>query len=287
MALSSMLIQQLLIIPKSINLITFLLIAFNLIKKYKKTPEEQKYVLNRLFIFGFLSWSLYMLFDILLYPLASLSFMNQGIQQMDLIAYYPEQYPSLVIANILRDIGLAAAFALAYSYFFSALIVMKGELWVNEKVLKKPLLPLVFLILTIYLIANDTIGVEIINGDIIVEAVWNGAAGFSILFSIIIYFIASLLLAMVILKMDYCERDLKIQFTKISIGMILMSIGAIYWFIFGYIRTIFQIDLVIVFIWYVFGHFIWSISPILIYQGLRKMWKRECKQQPPTTPSSE
>ncbi len=282
MSLSTSLIHQIIIIPKTINLLTFLLISIKLIKKYKQIAIEQRYVLNRVFITGFLAWILYILLDMILYPLASLSFMNQGIEQMNLLVYYPEQYPSLLYANILRDIALGAAFIMAYAYLFGALILRKGELWVEEKVLKKTWLLILILFLTLFLIANDTIGVKVVDGDIIVEAVWNGAAGISILLTIIIYALSSLVMASVILKIEYNERDLKREFSKIAIGMMMMGLGSIYWFIFGYIREVLHFSQIIVLIGYFVGHLIWMSSPILIYRGLSKMWKRKHTQLIPS-----
>ncbi len=75
--------------------------------------------------------------------------------------------------------------------------------------------------------------------------------------------------------MEYNDKNLKKEFSKIGIGISLMGIGSVYWFIFGYIRDIIRFNQLFVLIGYFLGHFIWLSSPILIYSGLSTMWKRK------------
>lgn len=273
---SNCFIHTILILPKSLNLLTFLLISLHLLKKYMKTSEDDRYVLHRVFIFGFLSWVLYMAVDIIVFPLATQSFIDMNIQNTGTVMYYPLEYPSLFIANVLRDFGMAGGLCSAFSYLFSVFIITKGELWTWEKIVKKKWLLAIIAIGSCILIANDTLGVTVIDGAIYTEAVWSGMAGFSVFLLVLIYCGSALFLGITVLKINCKEEHFRRGFKMIAIGISFMGLGSIYWLVFGKLRGFIEMEFWMILMFYFIGHFIWSASPILIYYGLKKLWERKC-----------
>ena len=103
---------------------------------------------------------------------------------------YTVEFPSLLIANILRDIGFLGASVILWSYFFCGMIIRFGEVKIQQKVHEHKSIYIGIGLMTVFFIGYDMIGVNVGDSGVSVNAIFNGVSGFSLFLYILLYFVS-------------------------------------------------------------------------------------------------
>ena len=267
-------LQLLLILPKLIESLLFGLCAYELNKKYKETPLLKRPQLNRVMLIGILGWCVYITLDIIIYIIAPLSF-SLDVPADTYMGYHPD-FPSLVIANILRDIAMFGALTLYWSFIVSSFSIRFGEKKTFNIFRGNPIAFILILGINGVLIFGDRIKVVMLdNQEVNVSATWTGFYGF---FLIIIFIQFSLSIIFLIASIISTKRKygfnttLNKKMTLILLGVTFMGIGNLYWVILG--RLVPQLNslLTIISIRAIFfsvGHLIWMSSAFFMYKATK------------------
>ena len=242
-------LEYLLIVPKTVASILFLLVALKIFHLNKK------YALNRIFLITFLSFSVYLLLDIFVYIFAPYS------QEM------------LNIANIIFKIQIFILAFYMYMLFLASLLIKYGT-----KILKFKwvwLIGVIILILAILICTFKIIVVLDENGNIITELppivtgfkATNGTKeGYNSLLALLISAFPLLLDIYTIvlfiqirngLKIDDPSRKLMLYFI---IGIILIPFGLLYFILQGSVAFNNYPSIII-------GYVIWIISPFFLWKS--------------------
>jgi magnesium-transporting ATPase (P-type) len=267
-------VNLILVIPKSIEAFICIFLVVLLTKRMMKKPPEERYLLNKLFIFAFTCWFLYIGLDAILYNLAAIPFVNMPADVIldSQVTGYPSEYPQVMIAQILRDIAMVAAFLLCYSYFTSSFLISHGTDWVKQKIFKNIPFNAIYFFIMIFLVAGDQIGVTKTGLDIFVEEKWDSMeSAISMLLIIVLLLISATIFFRTVNKLESKDEIFKKRTRQIGWGVLVMGLGGVYWLIIGIYRSLPGVDLpyYIIIALIFLGHFIWMLSPILIYLGLR------------------
>ncbi|UYP47676.1 hypothetical protein NEF87_003961 [Candidatus Lokiarchaeum ossiferum] len=264
--------QLILAIPKTIEAVLFLIIILKLNKKYKGLSLKERPQLNTLYLVGLIGWLIYITLDIFIYIIAPLSFTE--LTPIGVYTGYDSQFPSLFIANILRDIGFFGALIISWCYFVAAFNIKFGEKQTHHFFGNNRIIQALILTSSIVLSAGDKIKVEINEGNASVNAVWDGIEG-AFVAIVILLFVTSVILLSITLRSsipsisdDIFRRRIKI----LILGTVFMACGHIYWL--G-LSLLLKIPAVFEFLsiqfWYVtahwIGHMLWTLSPIFIFSG--------------------
>ncbi len=273
-------LQVRLIIPKSIEAILFLIVVIKLYRKFPNAPFQQRPQLNKLFIVGLFSWFIYITLDTVIFIIAPLSF--EGPIENGKFVGYLIQYPSLFIANIIRDIGFLGLIIISWCYFIAAFSIKLGEKKTNKIFFENKSVLGLMIAFTVMFDIGDLIKVEFKDGQTNTSAAWEGISGLFLVIVIAMFFVSAIMLntnlkSTVTTDIDEKYRR-KIRF--LMFGVIAMVAGDIYWLILGLLRKWPAfIDFVMTYmnygILYWIGHLIWMLSPIFIYLGLREEKKEE------------
>jgi hypothetical protein len=266
-------LQLILVIPKSIQAFLFIVNLILLNKKFQNTPWSNRPQLHKLILIGIFGWIIYITLDIFIYIFAAVSF--EGVPPPAFFEGYTKDYPSLLIVNILRDVGFLGALTISWMYLMASFSLRFGERRTREIFQQNKLVILAINLISSIIVIGDRIGVSITENGPKVKAVYNGFSGTSILLTVVIYFTSAVLLSQTFKRISNGDEsgNLKKRLTYLSIGIMNMGFGHIYWFILGQIAmfnpALFSNFNHVIFL-YVFGHLIWMLSPIFIYLGLSK-----------------
>ncbi len=274
MALTIQAVQLLTSIPKIIEFIIYLFLIIDLVKRYNAKPVDQRYILNKVFIFAFVCWAIYIFLDILIYilPVARIELLTYDISKENALTGYPLDFPELLIAQLLRDIAFTAGYLFIAAYLYAAVIIKSGEDSAKKFIAHSKISFAFFCLLAILSIANDQIGVYKQGASVIVEERVNTFGGaVSILMITGFLMVTSIIILRTLSKFGSNDKILRKRSLLIGIGVLLMGIGAVYWIIFGLARANIDVNQMVVQIMMLIflGHMFWTISPILIYKGLK------------------
>lgn len=223
------------ILPKTIEIIVFLCCALIIYQKKKD------YILNKTYSIALCGWSIYVILDALLFPIAHL-----------------ESTAPPLIANILRDIAICAGGILAFGFLYASIIIRYGEALAKE-IRTVILMVAGYLALVIPTVITDAIIKEAGN----VHTDFNISNGITILAQIIIYFIA--VYQLIVNYRVIQDEKIKKRILYFIFGALLIALGIIFFIIVGVTASEFD------FITGPIGHFIWILAPVFILLGVRKI----------------
>lgn len=248
-------ISYYLIIPKLIDFILFIFLAFK-IKNLRKN-----YILNQLYFTAMIGWGVYIFMDIFIWIVAA------------------ESSTWFIIGQILRDIQILGLMVLSFSIYQSQRVIRKGTHYLTKKRLIIDFS--IYGILSIALIYFD--GIELLSnyGDVILPerlddtnfmnslgivrispAITPIVAVISLV-PVVIYIYS--LIQQLIIAHSIKEKTLQKRMYILTIGFFCILAGVIYFILQN------------VFGWYGFfivlvGYIFWGIAPILV-------WKSQSKKQ--------
>ncbi len=279
-------LQISLILPRSINALLILIVLLKLYKKYLHTIFRQRPLLNQLYIIGLLGWFGYLSLDIIIPIIAPISFISPFPDGKHV--GYLSAYPSLLIANILRDIGLLGAIITSWSYLIAAFSIKYGELRTKKVFLDNKIVMFLIVIFSIITTFGDRVMVETYNNQVYTTATWEGIYGVFLVSVIILFFGSGILLFSILKSTVTTETDAKYR-KKVKFlmyGVIAVIGGNTYWLFLSQLRKwfnpwIMENGLYGIFGFNWIGHFIWMLSPIFIFLGLKE---DKIKTSNPLTP---
>ncbi len=259
---------QILIAPiKAVEIMSFLLIAI-IVKKRGGKPLRDQFYLNRTMFYGFIAWTVYIAVDLVIYLFAAQSFNLAVLTPTSGVSGYDLAYPSLLIANILRDIGMAGGVLNALIIFSAAYQIRYGRARFQKKVSRNPLTLVIIGVFTVSTIMFDQIKVTIKPTGVSISATFADLALIFLSVLICIYIYGAITFRTSIFQgIKEVDERLKNRLQFLSIGVLLMGIGHIYWVIMGVLAGINPIFGSLEF--KILGHLIWVISPLLMYVALR------------------
>ena len=271
-------LQEILIIPKSIEVLLFLIVSIFIAKQFRNAPRQERPLLNRLFLAGIIGWTVYITLDIFIYVFAGWSF--DALSPLGTYSGYNLEYLSLLIVQILRDIGMAGAMIITVSYFLAAFTIQMGEIKTRRYFFNIPSFVGISVI-SLVIIYYDQIAVTISASGISVSAIWNSWSGLSLFIIILLYIMSAIILSLALREANISEnsKETKRKIRFLIAGVLFMALGHFYWFILGQlvIYAPLFIGMFNVIALYVFGHMLWATSPICIYVGLS--YKKKQKNQ--------
>lgn len=270
MALISSL-ELFLIIPKLIETALFVINIVLINNKYKGIAWKDRPQFHRSFLMGMIAWTIYIFLDIFIYTCAGLS-MDENTP-FGTYQGYDFDFPSLFGVNILRDIAFGASSIMSWNYIIAAFALRYDEEKVKAVFTNNIVVLFLMCVITMIITGGDIVQVSVSEAGISVSGIFNGFAGFSIAFNIIIYVISTLMLLFTLSELirDDPSKNFKKKIRFFIWGIIFMGIGHIYWLILG-LFTIFSpsvLNLPVLFYFFL-GHIFWMISPVLIYLGFGK-----------------
>jgi hypothetical protein len=269
-------LELVLILPKAIETALFILNIWLINKKNKGTAWKDRAQFHKSFLFGMISWTIYIFLDLLIYICAGLSM--DATTPYGTYQGYDTNFPSLVIVNILRDISFVASIVVSWNYLIAAFALLFDEEKVKSVFTKNAITIFLMIALTIIIAGGDIIQISLSAEGINVSGIFNGFAGLSIALNVLIYVISAILLFRT-LSVITSEDPSKIFKKKIKFfmwGVLFMGFGHIYWLILGLISLFAPNILILPILFYYFlGHSFWTISPVLIYLGFGKAQKPE------------
>ncbi len=235
--------------------------------------------MNKVFIVAFICWAIYIFLDILIYilPVAKIELLTYDILKENALTGYPLDFPELLIAQIMRDIAFTAGYVFIAANLYAAVIIKSGEDAARSFVSHLKI-PIVFFVIFAFVsIINDQIGVYKEGPSVIVEERVNTFGGaIAILMITLFLLITSIIVLKTLSKIGREDKKLRRRSLFIGFGLLLKGIGALYWIIFGITRA--NIDItnqpLLVFLLMMIGHLLWTISPILIFLGLKSGEKK-------------
>ncbi|UYP47677.1 hypothetical protein NEF87_003962 [Candidatus Lokiarchaeum ossiferum] len=268
-------LQIALIIPKFIEATLFLIVSIKLIKKFPNIPFRERPLLNALFLIGLFSWFIYITLDIVIFIIAPLSL--ESSLPFGIYSGYQAEYPSLFIANLIRDIGFLGLILISWCYFIAAFSIKYGENKTKQIFFKNKMVLGFMIAFTLIFDFFDKIMVTYEDSRINISSDWRGITGILLAIVISLFIFAAILLNTTLEStvIEHQDRQYRKKIRLLKYGIIFMALGDIYWLILGLLRNwpVFlefaKFDMSYE-IFYWFGHMIWMLSPIFIYFGLKE-----------------
>ena len=241
-------IEYILLIPKIIEILMFVFLA---IKIYR----SKDYILNKIYCYAFLTWTLYTLSDIIMW--------SNGANSITW----------LFIANRFRDLQVIAATIFAFLMYFSTRIIIVGYKGLNKK--KIISLFIIFLIIAILLAITDSLDVYDGDGILLTSDEWESAdlvvvsPNIGIVTAILMMvplflYIVSVVSLIKLVKTKIEDPDLKKRMNYLIVGISLIPIGVIYFAIILGFPNIYNAFTGIL------GRIIWIIAPIFVWLSQRQ-----------------
>jgi len=227
-----------------------------------KIKRNSKYILNSLFCFALIGWAIYIGTDTILYQLApiNLFFFN--------------------FANLLRDIGMIGISLVPLGYILAAFLIKDGEEITFQQ--KKKRLFIAFIVnfaIIIGVIVNDSIVVYMKGTKIPIDPATlpptvpysvnfdavtiNGQIAFIFYMSYVAWYLAAIYLIFSVQKRKSGLEQRRAKF--IMYGMLMIPVGITYYVLLGFLKVPADIYAYLD----ILGHIIWTLSPVLIYLGVR------------------
>jgi len=267
-------LQFLLLIPKSIETVLFIIIIFLINKKNKGISWKDRPQFHKLFLTGMIGWFVYIFLDMIIYVFAPFS-MDISTPS-GLYTGYSLVYPSLFAVNILRDIGFVGSMVMYWAYLIASFNLRYDE-EKTKSIFSNKLIIAIMVIVSVIVTAGDAIGVTVTAGSPSVSGVFNGFAGFSIFLNVSIYLSCAILLFKTLqsLTSEEPSKEFKKRIIFFMWGVLFMGFGHIYWLVLGLLAmyspgVLILASLDMGYIYYFIGHGLWTISPVLIYFGFAK-----------------
>ncbi len=263
------LVQIALLVPKLMEIMTFLSSLIMGLNQYRDLKWSQRPLIHKLLIIGFMGWLWFIILDIFVFLIAGLS-ITQEIPP-SLIMGYSSEYPSLFVANILRDMSILGIGTILFVYIMIPFTLRFGEKKTNQILRNKGFLG-GFLALSVILVVGDRVSIESYNQSIIVDAVWTGYAGISILIFILMYIFVTIMILRYFRHPTQAQlsTSYKNQISKLIVGVGFLGLGFVVLFILGIVKSFlpapFSLPIVRFFV-HLAGHSFWIISPLLIQKG--------------------
>ncbi|MHA2001301.1 MAG: hypothetical protein ACTSVU_04335 [Promethearchaeota archaeon] len=263
-------VQINLIIPKSIEALFFLLSIIITNKKYRGISLSKRPRLNTNLFLAQIGFLIYITLDIFIFIIAPFS-MTKNITYGRYTGY-PTLYPSLIIANFLRDLAMGGLLLTIWNYLFAAFNIRWGSKF-SDRIFMRKCVIIVILIFSTATIIGDRVQVEISDIGCHVRSYWYGISAVS---SYLIIFL--LIVISFILISSFHTTTKKINDSTyrkkiflISLGIIFLAFGFFYWILIGIVGTIFAHWNVFLGLYlpYYIGHAIWLTSSVLILMGFR------------------
>ncbi|MHA1718757.1 MAG: hypothetical protein ACTSWX_12560 [Promethearchaeota archaeon] len=244
-------IEYILLIPKIVEISMFIFLA---VKIYR----SKDYILNKIYSYAFLTWTLYTLSDIVMW--------TNGANSLTW----------LFIANRFRDLQVIAATIFAFLMYFSTRIIIVGYQGLNKK--KVIFIFMIFLIIAVLLAVTDKLDVYDGNGNLLPSNQWETAPlvvvspNIGLLTAILMMFPLSLYVVSVVsliklVKTKIDDPELKRRMNYLIIGITLIPTGVIYFAIVLGVPNFYNA------ITGVFGRIIWIIAPVFIWLSQRQKSK--------------
>jgi len=243
-----------------------------MLKKINDKNQLSIPFLYQLFIFGVFCWTIYTILDIIIFSFAAVSF-ESSIDTV--VSGYDVAYPSLFIANILREISILAVFGFIISFYIAHHVIISGEHYARHVIAEKRVKLLIFAqILILCIFENIEVSIKGLKVRIM-----NQSPLFVFIFSfftpILLFSVASICILSVSFK--NCEKnrfygDEQRRINLISVGYFILALG-FNWFLFWMIIDAFFGILVIEVLFTIVNltlHAFWVTSAILIYLAFRK-----------------
>ncbi|MHA1795934.1 MAG: hypothetical protein ACTSUK_07470 [Promethearchaeota archaeon] len=282
--------QIYLLIAKIVELALYFYAVFALNKKYHGVKFSDRPALHRFFITGLSGWIIYLFFDSIIYVIAPLSIPESAtINAVNFVfSGYDSAYPSLLWANILRDLAIPGALFMAWTYCGASVLINRGTninedfLFSDDLVFPKhwkipikkkqlyPVLAFLFILLMVYL---DRIEVHVIaDGKIHVTSAWGIINSLSL---ILFFTFATILMVqqMRFLRTRSMELEYKRRALFLGWGIISFTIGLYYWALTGIIFQNMTASETLILVFLYLGHVIWSSSAIFIFFAFHQKGK--------------
>lgn len=292
--------QVYLLIAKIVELVLYVAVFQALNKKYRGIPFKQRPSIHRFFLTGIGGWIIYMFFDSIIYVIAPLS-IPDTIAVGETISGYPTAYPSLIIANILRDIGLPFALVMAWVYCAAAVQINNG-ININEsiffsedplfsdnpkiKILKGQMYRFLAVVVVIAIIALDRIEVHVIaEGQVHVTSGW-GIVNTIFILGFFTYATYLMLKQLIFLNSSPMEAEYKRRARNLSLGIIIYTAGLYYWGLTGIIFKGLSAGNWLILVFLFLGHAIWSLSAIFIFLAFKSTDKEDNSEMMPNSEAS-
>jgi hypothetical protein len=253
-----------------IELICFGLVISTVTKKFQKLPPTQRPLLNILFARGLVGWFIYTLMDILIFQIGAISF--TGISDIELHGYN-FNYPSLVAANIFRDIGLSAGFYNFWCFYFIPHTILYGEER-TKHLIESWWRIAIYIGLTAITVLNDHVGIIKHSEFMNIYTNADGIFGAIIIFIPIAIYIITVWNFRKILKRYRNQITNPLDNRRIQLliwGMLVMLFSYLWFFLNNMIAAafgLFEVFWYLLIVSYVL-HICWIVSPIIIYLGVR------------------
>ncbi|MHA1311740.1 MAG: hypothetical protein ACTSQO_12580 [Candidatus Helarchaeota archaeon] len=236
---------------KVIEVFVYLFCAITIYRK------KRGYILNRTYFIALSGWVVYILLDAILFPVGHIEPFSFGYISVNSgLATIP------MIANILRDIAVAAGGVLAFGFLYASIIIRFGEARAKEK---RTLLIMLggYFLLVIPTIIFDQIIKEINLNPVTVHTQFNIPSAIMILAQIIVYFIGVYELFVIYRKIS--DKNEKRRILFFILGVIIIAIGVLFFVIIGLVNLEGS-----AFITGPIGHIIWILAPIFILIGIKR-----------------
>jgi uncharacterized membrane protein YidH (DUF202 family) len=243
-------IDMIMSIPRVVELVVYLTCAIIIYRK-------RNYYLNKVYAFSLIGWSLYVVCDILIFPIGH-------FEPYIIIASSEPGITYPLIANILRDLQVLGGLLTAFGYIYASIVIRYGVLKAKEK---KTIGILVIgaVIFSLIGMLNDGIIKDVNEMPQVIQTDYKPLGILIFFVEIILFFIAVYEHIRAYREIDRGKPE-KRGILFFIYGSILIAAGVIYFIIIGQIipgRT-YQI------ITGPIGHAIWILSPVCIYYGFKK-----------------
>ena len=242
------LIQDLYMIPfKLVEGMVYLIISVIILKRNKKD------LLNQAFFLSILSWGIYILLDMILYPLAHFETQNFGS-----VTVNSETYVLPMVANILRDLAIAFAGGLAVGFLYATVILRYGE-----EFAKQGKIVMSFIIIYLGLVIPTILFDQTLKANDYVKSSFNLGSVVMMFAQILIFILGLNNLLRLYFQFDNVDIKKRIGFFILGNGVLLM--GVIFFVLIGAIGLSEY-----AFITGPIGHTIWTLGAIFIYKGITR-----------------
>jgi hypothetical protein len=230
-----------LLIPKGIEIILFLVLAF-------KISAHQKYTLNKLFSAALFVWGVYIIIDSIVWITAA-----NSDQAYNIVRY-------------LRDISIYLAISMSFLVFLTSKVIQQGENVLKSKSVM--IVGITFVIFAILFNLNDDLVVINQIGGIIEPINFPPEEPVQVIYQITPWTIAGSLIPLltyfysvgilIIIAKKTAEKSSVLKMWKIIFGISMIPSGMIYFILLGLFATP---DIITASI----GHIIWMLAAIFIW----------------------
>ncbi len=268
-------ISDIILIPVRVaEAILYLLIALYIKKRGKQ--GDSAFPLNTIVFFAFLGGFIFSMFDNIDYLLAGLSF---DPAQYGTAVGYDLTHPSLFIANIFRDIGMAGIMLNIWGLLIASIQIKSGSAISEKKILKNKFVLIIILGISTLIVGFDILGVRITHSGTVVEALYSDVSSIFLIFGVIMYFIAALLFRRASVGAFPSDNDKQtnphlFQRTKrFSTGILVTGFGylhAVAWRLLAAVPEIYAVAYPYAIVIHYITHGLWILALIIILSSIGK-----------------